>query len=192
MAVDRRQQIVEAASKSFALFGYKATTMEQVAKLANVGKGTIYTFFTNKEELFDEIVKDMIDQLRVLAEKSIDPHESFTVNLHRFLFAALEFRRQQEFMIRLTNEATEMGTIAAKEGILKIENAILVFLAGKIQEAIERGELKPCDPELTAYAMFKLYIAFIFDWEQNHPPLSKEKVAQLFDLYFVEGLAVNR
>lgn len=191
MAVDRRQQIVEAASKSFALFGYKATTMEQVAKLANVGKGTIYTFFTNKEELFDEIVKDMIDQLRDLAEKSIDPHETFTVNLHRFLFAALEFRRQQEFMIRLTNEATEMGTTAAKEGMLKIENAILAFLAGKIEEAIDREELKPCDPELTAFAMFKLYIAFIFDWEQNHPPLSKEKVAQLFDMYFVEGLAAK-
>lgn len=43
-AVDRRKQVLDAASKSFALFGYKATTMEQVAKIANVGKGTIYTF----------------------------------------------------------------------------------------------------------------------------------------------------
>lgn len=44
MAIDRRQQVIEAAEKSFALFGYKATTMDQVAKIANVGKGTIYTF----------------------------------------------------------------------------------------------------------------------------------------------------
>lgn len=50
--MDRRQEILEAATKSFSLFGYKATTMDQVAKLANVGKGTIYTFFANKEELF--------------------------------------------------------------------------------------------------------------------------------------------
>ncbi|MBW4840864.1 MAG: TetR/AcrR family transcriptional regulator, partial [Paenibacillaceae bacterium] len=52
--VDRRKLVVEAAEKSFALFGYKATTMDHVAKIANVAKGTIYTFFTNKEELFDE------------------------------------------------------------------------------------------------------------------------------------------
>ena len=54
--MDRKQEILEAATKSFSLFGYKATTMEQVAKIANVGKGTIYTFFENKEVLFQEIV----------------------------------------------------------------------------------------------------------------------------------------
>ena len=54
--VDRKKLIIEAAAKSFSLYGYKATTMDQVAKLANVGKGTIYTFFKTKEELFDEII----------------------------------------------------------------------------------------------------------------------------------------
>ena len=44
MAIDRKRSIIEAATKSFSAFGYKATTMDQVAKLANVGKGTIYTF----------------------------------------------------------------------------------------------------------------------------------------------------
>ena len=44
MAIDRKRSIIDAATKSFSAFGYKATTMDQVAKLANVGKGTIYTF----------------------------------------------------------------------------------------------------------------------------------------------------
>ncbi|MGQ0422282.1 TetR/AcrR family transcriptional regulator, partial [Bacillus sp. HC-Mk] len=48
MAIDRKRSIIEAATKSFSAFGYKATTMYQVAKLANVGKGTIYTFFKNR------------------------------------------------------------------------------------------------------------------------------------------------
>ncbi|GAA3330028.1 hypothetical protein GCM10020331_080890 [Ectobacillus funiculus] len=45
MAIDRKWAIIEAATASFASFGYKATTIDQVAKMANVGKGTIYTFF---------------------------------------------------------------------------------------------------------------------------------------------------
>lgn len=49
MSIDRKRQIIEAATKSFSLFGYKATTMEQIAKLANVGKGTIYTFLKTKK-----------------------------------------------------------------------------------------------------------------------------------------------
>ncbi len=43
-------------------FGYKATTMDQVARLANVGKGTIYTFFKNKEELFSKATRRYIEE----------------------------------------------------------------------------------------------------------------------------------
>ncbi len=39
MSVDRKKLILEAATKSFTQFGYKATTMDLVAKLANVGEG---------------------------------------------------------------------------------------------------------------------------------------------------------
>lgn len=41
----KKKGILEAATRSFGKFGYKATTMSQIAKQANVGKGTIYTFF---------------------------------------------------------------------------------------------------------------------------------------------------
>src|SRR5690625_5496373 len=44
MAIDRKAEIIKAATESFSLYGYKNTTMDQVARLANVGKGTIYTF----------------------------------------------------------------------------------------------------------------------------------------------------
>jgi len=191
MAVDRKKQIIEAAHKSFSLFGYKATTMEQVAKLANVGKGTIYTFFTNKEELFNEILMDVIGQLRKLAEQSIVPNRPFTENLHRFLSVALDFRQQHEFMIRLTHEMNDIGTQEAKDAMLKIEQAILSFLATHIQVAVDRGELKPCNPEVIAFAMFKLYIAFVFDWERSHEPLRKDEIETLFGHYFVEGLTAK-
>ena len=64
--VDRRMQIVEAARQSFAMFGYKATTMELVSKIAAVGKGTIYTFFPTKEDLFSEIINQFAVSLRLL------------------------------------------------------------------------------------------------------------------------------
>ena len=41
MATDKKLKIINAAKKSFSNFGYKATTMDQIAKIAQVGKGTI-------------------------------------------------------------------------------------------------------------------------------------------------------
>jgi len=77
MSIDRKQLIIEAATKSFSLFGYKATTMDQVAKIANVGKGTIYTFFNNKEELLSEIVRSLIKEMKATAEAAIQEDLSF-------------------------------------------------------------------------------------------------------------------
>lgn len=191
MPIDRRKQIIEAAGKSFSLFGYKATTMDQVAKLANVGKGTIYTFFSNKEELFDEIMSSLILELKQIADTEIDCEKPFFDNLHRVLYQILEFRKQHELMIRLSHEINELGTPAAKEGIRKVEKAILSIISKKVQESVNKGELKPCDPEITAFIILKMYLAFVYDWEKSHTPLDKEEIARLFHLYLAKGLAAK-
>jgi AcrR family transcriptional regulator len=191
MAVDRKACIVEAAEKSFTLFGYKATTMDQVAKIANVGKGTIYTFFTNKEELFDEIMRKLIAEMKLLAERVLQPEQPFFENLQAALYALLDFRRTHELTIKLTHEIRDMGTPQAQEGIQQIESAVLAFITRKVQEAVDKGEIRSCDPEITGFVMLKLYVAFIYEWEKNHQPLSKEEIAKLFRLYLLDGLSVK-
>ncbi|KPC99319.1 hypothetical protein LR69_02448 [Geobacillus sp. BCO2] len=37
--------------------------------------------------------------------------------------------------------------------------------------------------------MLKTYIALIVDWEKDHEPLTKEQMAELFTLYFLQGLS---
>ncbi|MDQ0153779.1 TetR/AcrR family transcriptional regulator [Robertmurraya andreesenii] len=189
MAVDRRKLIVEAATKSFSLFGFKATTMEQVAKIANVGKGTIYTFFKTKEELFDEIINRLIKEMKQAAEEVINPSFSFYENVHRALYRILEFRLEHQLTIKLFQEEKEMGTPAVMEVMVKLEQAILNYIKDKIVVAIDKGEIQPCDPEITSFVMLKLYIALIFDWEKNHEPLEKEEIAELLEKYIFEGLS---
>lgn len=189
MAIDRRKQIIEAASKSFSLFGYKATTMDQVAKIANVGKGTIYTFFKNKEELFDDIISSLIFEMRQAAEEAATPNLSFHEKVHRRLYKILEFRKKHQLMIKLVQEEREMGTQAVMDVMTKLEDAIISYLKEKISAAIEKGEIQPCDPELTAFVMLKLYVALIFDWEKKHEPLEKEDIAELFEQYIFTGLS---
>jgi AcrR family transcriptional regulator len=189
MAVNRKQQIVEAASKSFSLFGYKATTMDQVAKLANVGKGTIYTFFKNKEELFDEIITSLITEMKREAEEVIVPADSFSDNVHRALFRMLEFRKEHKLTIKLHQEAREIGTPAVSEVIDRMEKVVIEFVSQRIEKAIDAGAIKPCNPEMTAFVMLKLYISLVFDWERSHGPLEKDEIANLFELYLINGLS---
>jgi AcrR family transcriptional regulator len=191
MSVDRKKLILEAATKSFSLFGYKATTMDQVAKIANVGKGTIYTFYKNKEELFKEIVQRMIEEMKYEAEQSLDDQLSFFENLHRAVYRILEFRQEHQLSLKLLQEEREIGTPAVQEMVNEMEEAIVFYIKEKLKIAIDKGYIQPCDPEITAFLMLKMYLALIFDWERNHAPLEKEEIAELFKIYLFKGLSVT-
>ena len=190
MVTDRRQLIIEAATRSFSLFGYKATTMDQVAKLANVGKGTIYTFFENKEELFDEIITDLIENMKQAATEAIDPELPFKDNVHQALYGMLEFRLKHQLTIKLFQEDRDIGTPIVQEVMGKLENEILNFIKDKVSTAIDKGQIRDCDPELTAFILVNLYVTLIFDWEKKRKPLDKEEIATIFDLYLIKGLSV--
>ncbi|MFE4713041.1 MULTISPECIES: TetR/AcrR family transcriptional regulator [Paenibacillus] len=187
--VDRRQQVLQAATKSFSLFGYKATTMDQVAKIANVGKGTIYTFFTNKEQLFDEILRDMMTEMKMIAEREIRRDKPFFDNLHRVLDALLEFRSEHELFIKLSQENREFGTPQAQEGLDKIESVVLEYIEREVELAIRQGEIKPCDPKIVSVVMFRLYIVLTAELNKTHTPLDKEQIKDYFRLFLAEGLA---
>lgn len=185
---DRKVSITRAAEKTFAAFGYKATTMDLVARVAGVGKGTIYTFFKNKEELFYEIMNQFIRKIKKVATDAIHPDDGFFDNLHRALFQVLEFRKEHQLSIKLTQEIKEIGTAQAKQALGNVEDAILDFLVDIIKDAERKGDIKPCDPTITAFVILKLYIALVSDWEQRHAPLTSKEIANLFELYLVRGL----
>ena len=189
MSSDRKTQILDAAKQSFATFGYKATTVDHVAKVANVGKGTIYNFFKNKEQLFQEIISDLLLEMKNQAESVIDDNNSLKENVHIALYELLQYRRRHQLMVQMVQEAKEMGTPAVQEALLNVEGLITGYLREKIEYAIAVGDIRPCDPEMTAYMMLKLYTAFIIDWEERHEPLGERTILHLFDEYVFKGLS---
>jgi AcrR family transcriptional regulator len=56
-STDKKNQIVNAAENLFHRYGYSKTSMEDIAREAVLGKGTIYYYFESKEDIFFEVVK---------------------------------------------------------------------------------------------------------------------------------------
>lgn len=186
--MDRKQWILDAAKQTFSSYGYKATTMDHVAKVANVGKGTIYLYFKSKDELFSAILEEHVGEMIEVAKGTISAEKSFFENAHSALYSILDFRMQQKFALKLLEEQRQFGTKVVSEAIQKIDDAIISFIKEKIDLAIQREEIEYCNSEITAFILLKLYISLIYEWEEQHPPLSKEEIANLFQQYIVEGI----
>jgi AcrR family transcriptional regulator len=86
-----RDRILDATERLLARFGYRKTTMEDIAREAGVGRRTIYLHFSRKEDLalssIDRIVDRLKDHLRALAASAGPPVERLRqMLLHRVLF----------------------------------------------------------------------------------------------------------
>jgi AcrR family transcriptional regulator len=66
-----REAILDAVERLLARYGYKKTTMDDLAREAGIGKGTIYLYFPSKEEValcsIDRVVDRVYEQLRRIA-----------------------------------------------------------------------------------------------------------------------------
>lgn len=58
----RRQEIVEAARQLFMEKSYEATSMQDVMSILDIAKGTIYHYFSSKEELLQAVVEQIIEE----------------------------------------------------------------------------------------------------------------------------------
>ena len=188
--VDRRKEILDAATNSFTSFGYKATTVEQVAKIANVGKGTIYTFFKNKEELFEAVVRTLIQEMKEETDKIIEPTASFMHNAHLALMKLLQFRERHLLFAKMLEEEKAIQTPVVKIMLLKIEDEIISFISKRLTIAIEKGEISPCNTQHVSFLLFKSYFAFIVDWQVTHEEsLNGQEILALFGETIFRGLA---
>lgn len=57
-SLPKDQRILAAAEIIFSMYGYEKATLDQIIALADVGKGTVYKYFGNKEQLFYKLVID--------------------------------------------------------------------------------------------------------------------------------------
>ncbi len=77
---DKRPRLVEAATAVFAQKGYASTRVADIAEHAGVGKGTVYEYFSSKEELlfavFESINIDISSRMKLALSEGVSASET--------------------------------------------------------------------------------------------------------------------
>jgi TetR/AcrR family transcriptional regulator len=77
----RREDILDAAEKIFFTKGYEISTMDDVAEMAELSKGTLYLYFKSKEEIHWEITQRHMGKVLDNMESAMDPAKNAIENL---------------------------------------------------------------------------------------------------------------
>jgi AcrR family transcriptional regulator len=154
VAHETRDAILDATERLLARFGYKKTTMDDVAREAGIGKGTIYLHFPSKEEValcsIDRIVDRLLRRLRAVAAGPEAPDRRLRdMLLTRVLF---RFDSVHDYSQSLDDllEALRPAYLARRQGYFDAEAEVL---AGVLEEGRAAGVFRFDDPFVAAHTL---------------------------------------
>ncbi|WP_167706690.1 TetR/AcrR family transcriptional regulator [Sphingobium fuliginis] len=149
---DRRKTILKVASRSFMEKGYAATTMSGIAAALGGSKGTLWSYFPSKEELFAAVLDDATTAYRSRLAEILDPDGDLAGTLRTLgvnLLTKITSPESVALYRLVASEAgrfPEMGTIFYQHAPGNTRRLVAEFL----ERAMDRGLLRRADPELAA------------------------------------------
>lgn len=106
----KREQIMAAAGRVFARAGFEAAKVDDIAREAGVGKGTVYEYFDSKQALFEQILfKALFDHMQRL-EQALAAHDDLVEALQAALEATLRYVEDRRELARVLNNHPTGGT----------------------------------------------------------------------------------
>lgn len=144
----KRARILEAASRIFASRIYHLVNMDEVARAAGVGKGTLYRYFPSKEDLYLAIVDEafgiLIRRLEAKEAAGLPPATA----LHHMIEAIVETFAQHLSFFRLMHHGEARLFLRKKQVIRARREHIARLLAEVLDRGVETGVFRKIDRTL--------------------------------------------
>ncbi len=186
MRRDVKQGIVSVAQKTFKRFGFRKTTMDEIAYAARKGNSSLYYYFKSKEEVFEAVVEKEAGYLRSEISASINECNSAMEKLRVYIYVRMDgFKNWGNFYEALKNEYLSNLDFIEKIRIKYDKNEVDT-ITRIIQEGIENKEFRNLNAALTAktivIAMKGLEVPLLLEKETKNN--FKKEINDMLEILF--------
>ncbi|MCA3239903.1 MAG: TetR family transcriptional regulator [Rubrivivax sp.] len=182
----QRDQLLAAAARLFANQGYTATTMQQVAEAAGLGKATLYHYVRDKPALLAAIAGGHVARLEALvgevAAEALPPEPHLARLIERFLRAYAHAQHEH----RVLTEDVKFLPAPEREALLEGQRRVVQAFADAV--AAVRPELAAARLAKPVAMLLFGMINWTFTWLRADGALTHEAMAPLVTQLFVGGL----
>ena len=149
----RKAEIIKAAIEAFSQKGYHRTKVSDITKKVGISTGTFYIYFENKRELFIEVVEDVFRRIVGDAARNIKGEEDLGRRL--VIRGRTFYENYSRYMEVLHQLRAEIASDEdwPQEKVNRMYRALTGPVIKEVQEAIDKGQLRPVDPELLSFAL---------------------------------------
>jgi AcrR family transcriptional regulator len=158
-----RRQLLAAATRILAAKGLHDTKISDIAAAADVGVGTFYLHFPDKETLFDAVVDDTVVRLKA----TVDAARAHAADARDEILAAnaafFRFAQENREVFKIV-----FGHAAAYNDLIRRAQALFIAdIENTVRAGIARGLFAPLPPALVAQAVVGMATQMISWWTAN-------------------------
>ena len=169
-ADQKLQRIVDAAITVFSEAGFSSATIQDVATKAGVGKGTIYLYFSSKEDLLETMLLSVLEEYVSKLREAVSESGDSRTRLKRLFACVLdEADNNREKINLLLYGSIDIGE-AFKRKILDIKGEIMHMIASLLEDGIAAGEIGPVNVQMMTHlvsgGLDSLAAARIWEYEE--------------------------
>lgn len=144
-----RQRLLDAAEQVFGELGFHDASIVKITEAAGVGQGTFYLYFASKQEVFDELVRELSRRIRHTMSEAAEHGETRMESELAGFRAFFDFAVQHPGLYKIIRQAAFVSPDVFRWHY----ETLTERYAAALREAVERKELGPIDPEVAAWAL---------------------------------------
>lgn len=191
----KKQLIAEAAFRLFTETSFEAVTVQDIATAAEFGKGTIYQFFENKDEILAYILAQNLDRLNLNIAEQCNQEDDVLTALNAYLI--LQYRSHSNYgplLMSLYRRRLE-GAIKSEvfEDLLLKRQHKIEQVAGMIERGIQAGILMEVDRYKMAVLLNNIVRGFCLgNLEEKREANEESRDLELIKAVLANGILTSK
>jgi TetR/AcrR family transcriptional regulator, cholesterol catabolism regulator len=189
----REQEVLDAALKVFHERGYEGASVEDIADVLGILKGSLYYYITSKEDLLFRIVSEVHEDVQKLMEEvAARPELSPLERLSFYIHKQVEYNARNVIRISVYYRDLHRLSDARLKDIRNRRKTQDRFIRSIIEEAQELGEVNPeINASLASHCVFGTII-WVHTWYNPRTSATATDVADVCVQYALKGLTGMR
>ena len=144
--LETRRRLLDAAERVFGELGFYDASIVKITEAAGVAQGTFYLYFSSKQQIFEELVRDLNARVRHAMQEGAARGRD-RIEAERLGFRAyFQFTSEHPALYRIIRQAEFVSPETLRYHYEKITEG---YVDG-LRAAMERGEIASGDPEVLA------------------------------------------
>jgi len=196
---ERKEQILNAARRLLLQKGLNGTSINQIAKTAELGVGTIYFYFQSKEDVFAALQEEGLEILQGKIQQAFRTKKNPENRLREIAGAYLTFSETSKNYFDVINyflfSADSMFAPNLKDRVDQHGNKVLSYVQRTIEDGAKEGIFKRVDSRRYAVTLWAMLHGLIQFKKLKNTILQGENHKQLVEYainQFVENLKLSQ